>query len=132
MRKKVVEMQERIYKIDGPKYWDTAKACYISEQEAFSSSLGVTLLRTAEGHSDEQYLYETLKFYGYPLGELATPADKIDAIIKENNGYLISMLMMSILDIEIPEQALAHFNEIKRELKTFKSEAVAKFLQEKE
>lgn len=123
-------MENIIYKIDGPMYWNTREACFISEEEALSSSLEVVYLKSSSGESDKEYLYKTLKFYDYPLGELATLSDNIDEIIESNKDYLTKVLIMSILEVDIPNEALEHFSNIKKRLNTFSKDTIKKFILE--
>lgn len=127
--------REIYYKLKDGKVWSVNEHRFISERELpeprESEEFEVITLISAEGRSDVAYLRETLLAIGAPLGDIATPEDLLDEIIEGNKEYLLKMLMMSVLDIEIPDKALAHFNELKKELKAFPSEAIAKFVLEK-
>lgn len=65
-------MGVRVYKV-GDRFWSTSLAQWIASPEKGANV--VELLRST-GPVDEQYLVDTLKFYGFPLGEYSEVDNK--------------------------------------------------------
>ena len=61
-------MNDFVYEVMG-RYWDVARGCYID-----SVPVGVLVVQLyKDGQpAGEDYLVDTLKYYGYPLGQFAT------------------------------------------------------------
>lgn len=112
---------------DKARIWSVHKAEYI-KSDSVPEGAEVTQLETAEGMSDEAYLIKTLKFYGWPLGDLANLDDKIDYMLKEEKDYLVKVLLLYAMGIDIPERALEPFMRIKDTLSKASKEDVTKLL----
>lgn len=120
-----------IYKLPSGYLWSVARAKWVSLQDVPEGSEIVDLV-IPEEQDPLEYLATTLRFYGEPLGELATAEDRIKELLKENREYLLDILILYALDIEVPEEALAYFGEIKKELKGMPRGAITRFVKEQE
>lgn len=118
-------MENFYYKLKDGRYWDVALARFSSFDEVPVTAKVYNL------DSGEDYLYTTLKFYDYPLGELATDEDKLDALIEENKNYLIRILVLYSMDIRLPQDVLTKFEQIKSKASKIAPTAIAKFLESK-
>lgn len=73
------------YVIEGGRYWDIAKACFISDA---GDSQCKPLYRNGK-LADEAYLRQTLEFYGYAVGdELLTDEDRAKAAREKRDQLL--------------------------------------------
>ena len=101
----------KIYQIKDGRLWDTQEGKYISEMPNNES----VLLQTNGQPADENYLITTLRFYGYPLGELA---EKCPEAIREqlaelDEKYLTPRILAGLAtgDAYAAEQWAAHERE---------------------
>lgn len=102
--------EPRIYKIEGPKFWDTREACFISEQEAFDSGLDIISLHGVDG-GGEKVLINILTFYDYPLGEFVLYSVKgiKEELARLDAEYLTPRTLAGLSTGD--EEALARWNE---------------------
>lgn len=117
-----------VYKIRGPQYWSVRDANFIAE-DAIDPLAEVVPLESSDGADGIAYLRETLKFYGYPLGALATPEDKLRELIAVNREYLLTILILRSLDLDIPEEALSKYEEIRASANDFSETTVTGFME---
>ena len=75
-------MRQFLYQLADGRLWDVNNASYINNHD---NGAEVVKLRTSEGVADETYLIRTLRFYGYPLGELT---EKCPEAIREQLNAL--------------------------------------------
>lgn len=105
-------MNTIIYQLSDGRYWDTQSAAYIDVPQEGSSIVPLY----ANGHpAGEDYLIRTLRFYGYPLGELA---EKCPEAIREqlnvlDEKYLTPRILAGLAtgDAYAAEQWAAHERE---------------------
>ena len=78
-----------VYRIEGDRLWDTRQAKFITD---VPETACVMPLISAEGDNTERYLLDTLKFYGYGLGEFAeNDPDTIKAQLAALDEKYLSM-----------------------------------------
>lgn len=121
-------MSNIVYKIDEG-YWLVSEASFIREKDIPEGAVIIPLVKP-DGESSVALLYETLKFYKYPLGELASEADKLEYLLRENKEYLLSILLMYALDVEVPQEGLKQFAEIKAAFKKADAKSLLSLLGE--
>lgn len=91
----------------------------VSPEEMFQETFDtpeLVKLANANGPVDEECLRRNLKFFGKKLGELATPAERIEELIKENHDFLSTFLVLYIMGFEMPEEIMSHFSKLKNEI----------------
>ena len=104
-------MRQFLYQLTDGRLWDVNNASYINHDNGAE----VVKLRTSEGVADETYLIRTLRFYGYPLGELT---EKCPEAIREqlnalDEKYLTPRILAGLAtgDAYAAEQWAAHERE---------------------
>ena len=107
-------MAARFYQLPDGKIWSVEKASYISSVPQHPENNLITLC-CADGSASEDYLIRTLRFYGYPLGELA---EKCPEAIREqlaelDEKYLTPRILAGLAtgDAYAAEQWAAHERE---------------------
>lgn len=103
-------MPNRKYKLEDGRVWDVESSCYVEPAQE-----NVVLLYADGRPAGEDYLIRTLRFYGYPLGELA---DKCPEAIREqlaelDEKYLTPRILAGLAtgDAYAAEQWAAHERE---------------------
>lgn len=90
-----MDLQDIIYQLDNGRYWCVQKASYIDTPQE-----GKTVIPLyADGKpAGEQYLLRTLRFYGYPLGELSKNDEQgiIDALADLDAQYLTPRVLAGL------------------------------------
>lgn len=75
----------KVYEINDGRIWDVEKAAFVDEMP---ESAEILSLSNADGDIDVDYLRETLLFYGYDLGELASPQELFASLRDERDNRL--------------------------------------------
>lgn len=102
------------YVIEGGRYWDIAKACFISDAGDFQCK---SLYRNGK-LADEAYLRRTLEFYGYAVGyELLTDEDRAKAAREKRDELLTETDYLLMPDYPISEEALAALKTYRQALR---------------
>ena len=86
-------MIKRIYEISGNRYWDTSTASFLDATEKPTDAVALT--NTDGSLAGTDYLAETLRFYGYPLGELMTDEEKLIEA-KTERSEVVSKLVVDV------------------------------------
>ena len=86
-------MIKRIYEISGNRYWDTSTASFL---DATEKPVDAIVLTNSDGSlANTDYLAETLRFYGYPLGELMTDEEKLIEA-KTERAEVVSKIVVDV------------------------------------
>ena len=81
-----------VYKIDGNRYWDVLSAEFVTEVPSDSK---VIELHEGNKVATSDYLAKTLRFYGYPLGELMTDEEKLIEA-KTERAEVVSKIVVDV------------------------------------
>lgn len=82
-----------MYAISGGMYWDTASASFV---DAPKETTNIISLYNPDGSlAGTDYLAKTLRFYGYPLGELMTEEEKLTEA-KTERAEVVSKIVVDV------------------------------------
>ena len=102
------------YVIEGGRYWDIAKSCFISDA---GDSQCKPLYRNGK-LADEAYLRQTLEFYGYAVGdELLTDEDRAKAAREKRDRLLAETDYLLMPDYPISSETLASLKAYRQALR---------------
>lgn len=122
----------RVYSIEGgQKLWKVSWARFITRAELPEDAV-IVPLRSASGDESEKVLHDTLKFYHYKLGILATPEEHLEELFQENRDYLLKVVFFSLFDVEIPPEGLQRYQELKEAMGGANKAVLLSFLGDKE
>lgn len=85
-------MDKIIYGIQNSKLWDVLSATYV---DTVPDGYELIFLYHDGSLADEIYLARTLRFYGYPLGELMTDEEKL-AEAKTERAEVVSKIVVDV------------------------------------
>ena len=123
-------MEQYFYKVEdeGDRLWSTETACWIPAGDV-PPGIEVTPLN-AGGRA---CLRETLKFYGFPLGELATRVERIADVQKKYRPGLAELDAAYLsAQIDGDEETMAEIADEKRELRAAMADEITTIQQEAE
>lgn len=108
------------YVIEGGRYWDIAKACFVSDAD---DSQCKPLYRNGKP-ADEAYLRQTLEFYGYTVGdELLTDEDRAKAAREKRDQLLAETDYLLMPDYPISSEALVALKTYRQSLRDVPEQA---------
>lgn len=88
-------MDNIVYQLADDRLWSVPHAAYVDKAPEGAQ---VIQLVSAEGDGSEGYLLRTLKYYGYPLGELVEKdPDSIKAALKKLDEQYLTPRMLANL-----------------------------------
>lgn len=122
-----IDKDRLVYEISGPRYWRVSEGAFIEEDELPDDAHRV-YLQNADGQSTVAVLYDTLKEYGYPLGELAAEEDKLNKLVEDNKDYLMRLMMLSILGLDVPDEDMEHYVKLRSQAGKFSGMDLVQFL----
>lgn len=86
-------MDNIVYAVSGDLYWDTASASFV---DAPKETMDTVPLYNPDGSlAGTDYLAKTLRFYGYPLGELMTDEEKLIEA-KTERAEVVSKIVVDV------------------------------------
>mgnify|MGYP000009547400 FL=1 len=90
-----MDLQNIIYQLEDGRYWCVQKASYIDTPQEERTVIPLY----ADGKpAGEEYLIRTLRFYGYPLGELSKKDEQgiLDALAALDAKYLTPRVLAGL------------------------------------